>query len=72
MAPMGSGLAAFATEHAADAFAATNEGTIHDWPAMLTGWEMSEKMQHRPKTGLAALALRPDQRHNGIDGSMKE
>jgi copper chaperone NosL len=46
MAPMGSGLAAFETRDAAEAFAATNDGTVRDWPAMLADWEMPKEMQH--------------------------
>lgn len=44
MAPMGSGLAAFANQAAAEAFAATNDGTVRDWQATLSEWEMPMKM----------------------------
>ena len=44
MAPMGSGLAAFETKEAAESLAATNGGTVRDWQAMLSEWEMPMKM----------------------------
>jgi copper chaperone NosL len=40
MAPMGSELAAFETQAAAEAFAATNDGVVRDWQTMLAEWEM--------------------------------
>ncbi|HEX5166858.1 MAG TPA: nitrous oxide reductase accessory protein NosL [Thermomicrobiales bacterium] len=46
MAPMGSGLAVFETREAAEAFAATNDGTVRDWPAILADWRMPMRMQH--------------------------
>ncbi|MEX2315271.1 MAG: nitrous oxide reductase accessory protein NosL [Thermomicrobiales bacterium] len=39
MAPMGSGLAAFETQEAAEAFAATNDGAVRDWSTLLAEWE---------------------------------
>jgi len=44
MAPMGSGLAAFEDQPAAEAFAATNNGTVRDWQTMLSEWELPMKM----------------------------
>ena len=44
MAPMGSGLAAFETQQAAEAFAASNAGTVRDWQTLLSEWEMPMKM----------------------------
>jgi hypothetical protein len=36
---MGSGLAAFETQEAAEAFAATNDGTVRDWTTLVAEWE---------------------------------
>jgi copper chaperone NosL len=40
--PMGTGVAAFSTRAAADAFARQNAGTVRDWQQMLTGWKQHQ------------------------------
>jgi copper chaperone NosL len=45
MAPMGSGVVAFAQQESAEAFAAANEGMVLDWQTMLSEWKMPMKMR---------------------------
>jgi copper chaperone NosL len=42
VSPMGTGVAAFGTREAADAFASQNAGTVRDWQQMLSGWTMHQ------------------------------
>jgi copper chaperone NosL len=42
ISPMGTGVAAFSTREAAEAFASHNMGTAHHWEQMLSDWKMHE------------------------------